>query len=697
MCAAGRSLLWPVALLLVLQVNASPGWAQPSTCPGDCNGDGQVMVGELITLVNIALGSAPLADCRAGDVNRDGVITVDDVVSAVNAALNGCPPALPVISLGTAAGFPGETVNLSIMQASNGHHTLSIAALVFGFEGAALSVLDCSSAVLGKSAAAQQLASGQTLVSLSGGLGVIADGIVLLCRLQIADGAAAGVYPLRFTSAALLDEDLSNLAAAGMDGSVTVLAQMPTTSPTLTATASPPPSATETPPPTASRTATPSASPTSSLTPPATPSPTRTLTGTSTVTATRTRTFTATRSPTRTRTPTRTLSSTPTRTSTRTPTHTVTLTPTRTATATQTQPPTVTPTPTVRIVDFGQIGVGDPGGGTTIPFELQAGMTDIAQVELRMCHDDTVFELFGCNTGVGTVILSDAEVLSDTCPLGNTTGHVLAITVGGDNDNPIPDGQFLGCTFGISSDAALGSYPVTFDADLLDGFGEVIAHVQSSGAIQVGEQTPTPTATPTSFGPPVVFLGAADFDGCYGCCAAACETTPTPTPAFDAEGHRIFVRNSGQFALIVEGKRGSSNVAVGTILIPANSSLRPDLQVESTNDLGDGSLAACDVASGGGVPGINPPDFGPGQSITNALRDFACRFVFFPANSACTKVDKTNAFRTVEPSATHQFCDFVTGIALFPEGDSLVTAQLRDKDGNLGQPAQIIIRVMPPP
>lgn len=59
-------------------------------CPGDCNGDGEVTIDELLTMVNIALADADLSACAAGDVNQDGQITIDEVLFAVNNALNGC-------------------------------------------------------------------------------------------------------------------------------------------------------------------------------------------------------------------------------------------------------------------------------------------------------------------------------------------------------------------------------------------------------------------------------------------------------------------------------------------------------------------------------------------------------------------------------------------------------------------------------
>jgi hypothetical protein len=62
-------------------------------CVGDCHQDGAVTIDEILTMVNIALGSLPVQQCMAGDVDGDGAVTVDEIVAAVNAALTGCPPA----------------------------------------------------------------------------------------------------------------------------------------------------------------------------------------------------------------------------------------------------------------------------------------------------------------------------------------------------------------------------------------------------------------------------------------------------------------------------------------------------------------------------------------------------------------------------------------------------------------------------
>jgi len=61
------------------------------TCIGDCGGDGEVTVDELITGVNIALGATPTSTCPVFDANGDGEVTIDELIKAVNNALTACP------------------------------------------------------------------------------------------------------------------------------------------------------------------------------------------------------------------------------------------------------------------------------------------------------------------------------------------------------------------------------------------------------------------------------------------------------------------------------------------------------------------------------------------------------------------------------------------------------------------------------
>jgi hypothetical protein len=62
----------------------------PVACVGDCSGDAEVSIDEVIVGAGIAVGSRPLAACASFDSNADGQVTIDELVTAVNAALNGC-------------------------------------------------------------------------------------------------------------------------------------------------------------------------------------------------------------------------------------------------------------------------------------------------------------------------------------------------------------------------------------------------------------------------------------------------------------------------------------------------------------------------------------------------------------------------------------------------------------------------------
>ena len=91
---------------------AAGGWAltalfasmpAAAACGGDCSGDGEVSVNELIIGVNIALGRATVEQCTSIDADGDGAVSINEIVSAVNAALTGCPlPAPRLVALSRA-------------------------------------------------------------------------------------------------------------------------------------------------------------------------------------------------------------------------------------------------------------------------------------------------------------------------------------------------------------------------------------------------------------------------------------------------------------------------------------------------------------------------------------------------------------------------------------------------------------------
>lgn len=80
----------PLLATVVLAGFALAGAAH-AQCVGDCSGDGEVTVDEIVTGLSIALGNAGIEVCPAFDANVDGQVTVDEIVTSVNNALNGCP------------------------------------------------------------------------------------------------------------------------------------------------------------------------------------------------------------------------------------------------------------------------------------------------------------------------------------------------------------------------------------------------------------------------------------------------------------------------------------------------------------------------------------------------------------------------------------------------------------------------------
>jgi len=79
-----------VALLTTL-----PRTGRADVCAGDCDGDQQVTVNELITLVNIDLGSADNSACPDGIVPPDSSVDITMIIKAVNNALTACPAGGP--------------------------------------------------------------------------------------------------------------------------------------------------------------------------------------------------------------------------------------------------------------------------------------------------------------------------------------------------------------------------------------------------------------------------------------------------------------------------------------------------------------------------------------------------------------------------------------------------------------------------
>jgi hypothetical protein len=71
--------LWPMVSATTL-----------APCIGDCGGDGEVVVTELLTMVRLSISGAAPDDCESGDGDGNGRVSVDEVIVAVNRALSTC-------------------------------------------------------------------------------------------------------------------------------------------------------------------------------------------------------------------------------------------------------------------------------------------------------------------------------------------------------------------------------------------------------------------------------------------------------------------------------------------------------------------------------------------------------------------------------------------------------------------------------
>src|SRR5262245_35422204 len=89
-------------LLLLLLESSVVG----SVCPGDCDADGAVTVGELVLGTGIALGTADLSLCTSFDQDSNGAVTVDELLLAVQMALGVCPATPTTVPLITPTSTP---------------------------------------------------------------------------------------------------------------------------------------------------------------------------------------------------------------------------------------------------------------------------------------------------------------------------------------------------------------------------------------------------------------------------------------------------------------------------------------------------------------------------------------------------------------------------------------------------------------
>lgn len=229
----------------------------------------------------------------------------------------------------------------------------------------------------------------------------------------------------------------------------------------------------------------------------------------------------------------------------------------------------------------------------------------------------------------------------------------------------------------------------------------------SATATAVGTRTPSPTVTPIVGTPTVTPTLGAGANVLYVGLLHADES-PIPPTTFDALGRPVFERTNGSgFFLVVDAKPGTNGAAVGrdAYKYDANDpSVRPDLQMEVSRNLGDGSATVCDNSTGhfGGVPGIDPASFDPTQPISDAFNDLGCRFddgMHAPRGrgpeAPCTAFPDGD-FHFIDPAASVEFCGLVSQPFAFPAGDTIVTVRVRDTSGIVGPPRQMVVRVDTP-
>ncbi|MFI5396513.1 MAG: hypothetical protein ACHQ9S_13350 [Candidatus Binatia bacterium] len=199
----------------------------------------------------------------------------------------------------------------------------------------------------------------------------------------------------------------------------------------------------------------------------------------------------------------------------------------------------------------------------------------------------------------------------------------------------------------------------------------------------------TPAATVAGPGPIITFFGVTRAD----------DTLVTPVGT-TADGVPIYESLYGfGFSLVVEALSGNSGPPVGISSFSTDVSQLPDLQVEVSQPLGDGSTAVCDDTAPhfGGVPAVTPFDFSAAEAP--AINDLGCRFQDGQGNrigrinvDACTKF-ADGQYQFVNATSRIQFCGFIDKPLSFPAGDTVVAARVRDIAGNTSAVAQLVIRI----
>ena len=188
-----------------------------------------------------------------------------------------------------------------------------------------------------------------------------------------------------------------------------------------------------------------------------------------------------------------------------------------------------------------------------------------------------------------------------------------------------------------------------------------------------------------AIGPEITFVGAARADGSF----AEPKSVEKGIPVYRSEV------GSG-FMLVVEAKPGKSGFETGRRVfayVPEDPKVRPDLEIETNRDMGNGSAEVCDRTRPniGGIPGINPTSFAETKKVSDTINDFSCRFeTFIESDGSCT-LNKSGDYSFINKDTTTQFCMIVARAYIFPIGRTLLSVRVRDSEGNPGPIKQMWI------
>ncbi len=212
---------------------------------GDCNGDGNVSIGELQSAINMYLGILPVLDCV--DVNGDGNVSIAEVQKVINnhlsltaaaqlASLGEGDPisfnaslgnGIPSLDLGAATGSPEATVTVPLTLTNASGYQVSAVSTDITYDARYLespsAIIGPAGAAAGKDVIFNIISSGTIRVGVfsAGNNNAIGNGVVAYVSFKIKSSASIGQTILGNTPSGS-DSSGNDILMDGSDGSVTV-------------------------------------------------------------------------------------------------------------------------------------------------------------------------------------------------------------------------------------------------------------------------------------------------------------------------------------------------------------------------------------------------------------------------------------------------------------------------------------------